>query len=138
VNLWNVEIEEANQTGILATGGDIGILSQACAWDFSLPPLLYRERSTSTVQYHPIGLLFGRFAFTIMRQRFLGVQTFRTYEIRRSLVFAPSAWGESPEPIPHISHPSGINVDRLAWEEGQGTKSPWGSHLIIRDCPEPT
>jgi succinate-acetate transporter protein len=54
VNLWNVEIEEANQTGILATGGDIGILSQACAWDFSLPPLLYRERSTSTVQYHPL------------------------------------------------------------------------------------
>jgi hypothetical protein len=39
--LWHVAIEEANQTGFLPTGGDIGILSQACAWDSptSLPLL---------------------------------------------------------------------------------------------------
>jgi hypothetical protein len=33
--------------------------------------------------------------------------------------------GVSCQNLSTISHPSGIKVGRLAWEEGEGTKSPW-------------
>ena len=68
---WHVAIEEANQTGILATGGDIGILSQACTWDSQTSFPLYRDPTRTKHIYHRAGLLF---AFTIMRPCFLGVQ----------------------------------------------------------------
>ena len=106
MNPWHVAIEEVNQIEILATGGDIGILSvcvrgipRLCFPSTGPPP----ERSTQSPSSRPS----IRFAFTIMHPCFLGVQV---YEIRKSLVFAASAWGELPEPVPHISHPSGINV----------------------------
>lgn len=51
---WHVATEEANQTGILATGGDIGILSQACTWDSPTSFPLHRdptpERSSSITE----------------------------------------------------------------------------------------